>query len=197
MKQHSTSTSMNKIYQREHFVQFYQDEELLLNNLKSFIGGGLVGGEATLVIATPEHCQSLEDLLVEEGMSLALGQQVILMDAQDTLAKFMKDGLPNKELFRKVISKSLEQSTSGGRGVRAFGEMVALLWAQGNQAGAILLEQLWNEITREYSLTLFCAYPMHHFADNGHSVAMRELSLLHSSAIAPSPTPSLAQALEA
>jgi PAS domain S-box-containing protein len=45
--------------------------------------------------------------------------------------------------------------------VRAFGEMVALLAEQGNHAAAIELESLWNDLQRERTFTLLCAYPMH------------------------------------
>jgi hypothetical protein len=43
--------------------------------------------------------------------------------------------------------------------MRAFGEMVALLWAQGHNAATLRLEQLWNELIGQEALALFCAYP--------------------------------------
>ena len=43
--------------------------------------------------------------------------------------------------------------------MRAFGEMVALLWAQGRNGATLRLEHLWNELIEEQALALFCAYP--------------------------------------
>ena len=34
------------------------------------------------------------------------------------------------------------------RASSAFGEMVALLWAEGNHAAAIRLEELWNDLQK-------------------------------------------------
>jgi signal transduction histidine kinase len=44
--------------------------------------------------------------------------------------------------------------------VAIFGEMVALLWAEGKAEAAIRLEQLWNGLAPVESFSLFCAYPM-------------------------------------
>ena len=41
-----------------------------------------------------------------------------------------------------------------------FGEMVALLCAEGRMKAAIELEQLWNELIQTHSFHLRCAYPM-------------------------------------
>ncbi|HEY0897336.1 MAG TPA: MEDS domain-containing protein, partial [Sphingobacteriaceae bacterium] len=52
-----------------------------------------------------------------------------------------------------------------GRKVRAFGEMVAVLWAEGNSGATVQLEHLWNEFCSNMELTLFCAYPKSGFTD--------------------------------
>jgi hypothetical protein len=43
--------------------------------------------------------------------------------------------------------------------VRVYGEMVALLWADGQVAAALELEDLWNELGRRLPFSLFCGYP--------------------------------------
>ncbi len=40
-----------------------------------------------------------------------------------------------------------------------FGEMVALLWADGQTGAAVDLEAMWNELASQYSFSLLCAYP--------------------------------------
>ena len=43
--------------------------------------------------------------------------------------------------MRSVIRRGAQ---NGSRQVHAFGEMVALLWAQGNHKATIRLEELWD-----------------------------------------------------
>jgi hypothetical protein len=47
--------------------------------------------------------------------------------------------------------------------VRGYGEMVDLLWKDGNTEGAILLEQLWNELANRYKYSLLCGYSVDNF----------------------------------
>jgi len=50
--------------------------------------------------------------------------------------------------------------TDGRSRASAFGEMVALLWAEGNFTAAIRVEELWNDLQKLHTFSLFCAYPM-------------------------------------
>lgn len=62
---------------------------------------------------------------------------------------------------RRSSQWSTQQARSSvARGaVRAYGEMVALLWDEGNATGALRLEELWDELQRETEFSLLCAYP--------------------------------------
>ena len=73
--------------------------------------------------------------------------------------------------------------TDGRAPVRAFGEMVALLWAEGNYAGAIRLEELWNELQKSHSFSLFCAYPMHSFGGEVYEAEFTEICKQHARVI--------------
>jgi hypothetical protein len=44
-----------------------------------------------------------------------------------------------------------------------YGEMVALLWQQGNEKGTLLLEELWNNLGRLRPFSLLCGYPKNAF----------------------------------
>jgi signal transduction histidine kinase/CheY-like chemotaxis protein len=151
----------------EHFVQFYEADAFLLNSLSGFIGTAITSGDGALVVATSAHRAGLDELLRANGLDLesakAVGQYVSL-DAAETLSKFMVGGSPEPASFNKVIGNVIESVADGRNCVRAFGEMVALLWAEGNYAAAIRLEQLWNDLQKNYSFSLFCAYPMNGFS---------------------------------
>ena len=79
----------------------------------------------------------------------------------------MADGWPNEEQLNDVVGGIVERAfaCTGTAQPRAaiFGEMVALLWAEGKTDAAIRLEQLWNGLAQTKSFSLFCAYPMGSF----------------------------------
>lgn len=151
----------------DHFVQFYEADSFLLNSLSGFIGRAITSGDAALVIATDSHRKSLDELLTSNGVDPAGAKvrgQYVALDAAETLAMFMVDGSPEPQRFNQVIGNVIESVTDGRNNVRAFGEMVAILWAEGNYSAAIKLEELWNALQKNYSFSLFCAYPMNGFS---------------------------------
>src|SRR5947208_13599485 len=95
-----------------HFVQFYQSDEPLLNrNVGRFLWDGLLRGDALLVIATPERRDSLSRHLARLGADVSLirgRRQFTLLDAQETLAAFMVNGLPDWSRFQATIAQALE-----------------------------------------------------------------------------------------
>lgn len=146
----------------EHLVQFYTDESLFIVTLGKFVEDGLRNDEAVVVIATAAHISSLEARLVLQGVDVAgyrASGAYIPLDAASTLAAFMRDGWPNEDLFHAVIEGVLADARGGHRRARAFGEMVALLWAQGHHGATVRLEYLWNELCKRDGVSVFCAYP--------------------------------------
>ncbi|MEO6264129.1 MAG: MEDS domain-containing protein [Luteimonas sp.] len=170
----------------DHVVQIYQDESVFMDTLVGFIGSGLHAGEATVVIATASHLSSLESRLLAAGHDLVAARdhgQYIAMDAAGTLARFMVAGWPDDERFAQVIHAVLRDARHGGRKVRAFGEMVALLWAQGHHGATVRLEHLWNDFCTDNALALFCAYPRIG-ATRDVTESLAEVCALHSRVIA-------------
>lgn len=170
----------------EHFVQFYEADGFLLNSLSGFIGTALNSGDGALVVATPEHRGSLDELLQANGVdtlgAIKAGRYVSL-DAANTLSKFMVDGTPEPDRFKEVLGGVIASVTDGRSRVRAFGEMVALLWAQGNHTAAIRLEQLWNDLKAAHSFSLFCAYPMNGFDGQRYAESHAGVCSVHSRVI--------------
>lgn len=166
----------------DHLVQIYEDESVFMGTLERFIGDGLRRGEANVVIATASHRSWLEARLCNAGHDLDAARSsgaYIALDAAGTLARFMVGGWPDEERFAEVIRVVLGDAQRGGRKVRAFGEMVALLWAQGHNGATVRLEHLWNDLCASDNLALFCAYPrIGATRDLGDSLA--EVCALHS-----------------
>jgi len=149
--------------EREHFVQFYECDSFLISSVSDFMAAGLRAHEGAIALATKPHRDALTRRLCEAGFDLdSLGRrgQCFILDAEETLGMFMIDGLPDAALFRETVGGIIDQLGRGGHRVRAFGEMVAVLFEQGNSAGANRLEELWNDLGKTRRFSLFCAYPM-------------------------------------
>lgn len=176
----------NEMGESEHFVQFYEADAFLLDSLGDFIGTAINAGEAAIVVATREHREALEMRLREKGLdvtnAIACGQ-LVLRDAAETLSKFMVGELPDAELFAERIGDIISRATEGRPRVRIYGEMVALLWAEGNYDAAIRLEELWNALQESHSFALFCAYPMSGFAGEGPGRGLADVCTKHSRVI--------------
>ena len=172
----------------EHILQVYEREGAFLDSLAGFILDGLRAGEGVITIATPEHRLQLEERLIAEGIDVAearLRDDYIDVDAAQTLAQFMADGWPDEQKFQTAIADMLSRAGGGERRVRAFGEMVAVLWAAGQTAATVRLEQLWHRLCQQEGLSLLCAYPKSGFS-NGSGASLREICTAHSRVLLPS-----------
>ena len=169
----------------DHACQVYGDENELLDTLCGFIGGGLWIGESAIVIASDARLAQLEALLRQSGLDIAHfrgDHRYIALSAESTLAKFCEGGWPDEERFMEVAAPLVARARGQGRAIRAFGEMVAILWSRGQYAGAVRLEQLWNKLLAKEKMRLVCAYPRAHFA-KGSLASRRSVQNAHSSLI--------------
>lgn len=153
----------------EHSVQLYTSGDRFIESLERFAGNGIQQGEGVIVIATKVHIRALNERLTMRGFDIQaaiLKQQYISLDAEEILAKFMANDLPDDKLFEQLITGLLTQAGNNRRRVRAYGEMVAILWAKGHVDATYRLEQLWDGLCQRNLLSLFCAYPKSGFTQN-------------------------------
>jgi hypothetical protein len=170
----------------DHVCQMYGDESCLMEALVGFVASGLAADEATIVIATEEHIASLTRHLqaLGEDVDEAIARdRLIAIPAAAMLARFMVDGWPDERAFAGCVGDAIARARARGRRVRAFGEMVALLWERGHYAATLRLEELWNLLVQLERFPVFCAYPKSGFA-RGRWDAIRELGVLHTKIIA-------------
>jgi signal transduction histidine kinase len=168
-----------------HAVQFYESEVFLYERVSEFLGAGIQTGDRVVAIATADHREELTRRLQPQGITRAISEgQVVLLDAREMLSKFMIGEMPDPDLFRDAISRVLGTARGGaGPRVRAYGEMVDLLWRDGNSRAAIRLEELWNEIGKAHSFSLLCAYVMGNFYKEGDAARFMEICRNHSHVI--------------
>jgi PAS domain S-box-containing protein len=146
---------------REHLVQFYEDSQTLVETLTGFIGSGLRAGGAGVVIASPAHLEALEQQLAADGIDVAAAKksgQYVGLDAGETLATIVSNHWPQPELFDSKVGNVIRKARSRWGSVRAYGEMVGLLWESGGQGAALRLEGLWNDLARNEPFALLCGY---------------------------------------
>jgi signal transduction histidine kinase/ActR/RegA family two-component response regulator len=170
----------------EHFVQFYEADGFLLNSLSGFIGRAIHADDGAVVVATEAHRNGLDELLQANGLDVTTAKsrgQYVSLDAAETLSKFMVDGAPEPGRFNEFMGGVIASVTDGRTRISAFGEMVSLLWAEGNHPAAIRLEELWNHLQRTHSFSLFCAYPMNGLSGERFIEATGSVCKVHSRVI--------------
>jgi hypothetical protein len=190
-EQPASASTQSKVFWGElaasdHLVEIYADEAGFLESLAGFVGAGIRHGEGVIVIGTAVHLQAMRVRLATLGINLDLAtyeDQYIPLDAEETLARFMVGGWPDAVRFRELVTSLLKRAGKNGRRVRAFGEMVAILWARGQNGATVCLEHLWNEFCREAGFCLFCAYPRSGFTQNAE-ISIKEICAAHSKVVA-------------
>jgi DNA-binding NarL/FixJ family response regulator len=171
----------------QHEVQFYSNDRRLVGSLTDLIYSALNTGNSAIVVATEKHRSSLLQklrLLGIEPESAEADGRLILSDAAETLSKILFEGMPNPDRFSEkigsLIAKAARSASSLQSRVTVFGEMVALLWAEGNHRATIRLEQLWNELASQHCFSLHCAYPVNAAYKTENIQLIKSVCSLHS-----------------
>jgi len=174
----------------EHVVYLYRESDSLLEPLCDYISPALAGGNAAIVVATQAHRDRLEQRLMARGVSTyKAGQQgrYIALDASEALSKIMLAGMPDAALFDFTIGGIISGVRSflenGHSEIVIFGEMVALLAAQGKIDAALRLEQLWNDLATKHSFSLRCAYPIANFSGDKNTQPLIRVCAEHSAVL--------------
>lgn len=156
------------IYDHHHAVQFYGDDQSLFTTVAGFLGQGFVDGHPAIVIATEDHRAAILDHLRGRLIDVDKAQKVgslNMLDARQTLDLFMVRGMPDETRFEDSVGRLVADvlSRRDRTYLRAYGEMVNVLWKDGNPEAAIRLEMLWNTLAQRYGFALLCGYSMSNF----------------------------------
>jgi hypothetical protein len=186
---------------RDHFVQTYQDDDLLAEAVALYLLGGLAKGEPALVIATPAHTKLFRARLAADGArtdELERDGLLRFLDAETTLARILVGNAPDPHAFRRSIGALIEEvlDRTGAKTLRSFGEMVDLLWQRGNRDAALRLEKLWTGLSRELPFSLFCAYRIDDMDPQAYDGPLQEICQAHSHYIPSADEKTLEKALE-
>jgi hypothetical protein len=147
-----------------HLVQMYEaNDQLLVHNVGRYLAEGLRRGQGVLMGVTPAHRTAffaeLERLGADPGAAERSGHLTVL-DASETLSRFMVGGYPNAQRFESTVGAAVRDVLSRAPGLRAYGELVGVLWKANEYPAAIRLEQLWNRLRKTVAFDLYCSYPI-------------------------------------
>src|SRR6476659_8463365 len=125
-----------------HVVQLYgEDAQLLRERAGRFLGDGLALGEPALVIASARHCDAFVCQLAEDHhdpIEAIRTGRLVLMDAARLLQDLTTDGRLSWEAFDRAAGGAVRAllAATGAVRLRAYGEMVGMLWQAGRAKAA-------------------------------------------------------------
>lgn len=167
-----------------HLVHFYEADQELADTVAGYLKQSLVAGGGAIAIATEAHLRAIRQELASAGVDVRAAiedQRLILLDAQGTLSKLLVRGQIDRDAFERVVGRTVRAACQRHSVIRAYGEMVDLLWQDGDIPGAIELETVWNELMAGLRFTLLCAYHSEAVSSPEHDDALRTMCQLHSS----------------
>jgi MEDS: MEthanogen/methylotroph, DcmR Sensory domain len=178
-----TNTTVRGGVKSDHAVQFFDTDESRAQSVAAFLAEGYAAGESLVVVARPVNwaamIEPLERLGVPVRAAVSSGRLVV-KDAEDTLRRLSRNGMPDKTLFKDVVAHQIASlALTSGHRVRAYGEMVDLLAQRGEFSEAIALEFLWNSLSERVPIFLLCGYSSAHFVSASTHRALRDICRCH------------------
>ena len=170
---------------RDHIVQLYQDQDFLNRAVCRFAGAAIANGEGMILVPTLTHWNAFRPRLEAEGVDVEAARergQLTVVDADEFLPHFMRDGMPDSPVFLGLAADVIGQARAGGRypRVRWWGEMVNVLWERGDVAASMNLEDLFDQLGGEQDVALFCSFLMDNFDGEVHTRMLPRLGTNHS-----------------
>jgi len=181
----SWTTFIERAPATDHAVQVYRDVSELAASVGAFLSAGFAVGEPAVVIATARHWTVFAAELERRGWDPAKLERngfLTRADAEQLLDAFMDEELPSAERFERVVGGIVDEASERfpGLTIRAFGEMVDVLWQRGQEPAAVALEELWNELAKTRSFALLCGYHLDVFKPDVQRDALPEVMRTHS-----------------
>ncbi|MFT3774819.1 MAG: MEDS domain-containing protein [Minicystis sp.] len=175
-----------------HGAQFYASDDCLAQSVGAYLGEGIRRGEGAIVIATARHWRAFRRKLDADGVPLddaTRAGRIVFLDAAQALGWIVIDGVPSARAFHNVVSASFNMIADRAprTPVRAYGEMVDLLWNEGRLVHALALERLWNGFLDRKPVPLLCAYQLNGAAGDHRDADLEAICAAHGHTTMPEP----------
>jgi DNA-binding NarL/FixJ family response regulator len=176
---------LNSAAPRDHIVQLYQDQQFLNRAVCRFAAAAIMNGEGVILVPTVAHWDAFRPRLESEGVDVKAAEkrgQLTVVDADNLLPTFMRDGMPDSPVFLGLAQNVISQARGEGRypKVRWWGEMVNILWERGDVAASMQLEDQFDQLAHEQDIAIFCSFLMDNFDGDVHARMLPRLSENHS-----------------
>ncbi len=170
---------------RDHIVQLYQDQQFLNRAVCRFAAGAIANGEGVILVPTAAHWEAFRPRLEAEGVDVkaALDNgQLTVVDADELLPRFMKDSMPDAPVFLGLAADVIAKARGENRfpKVRWWGEMVNVLWEQGNVSASMNLEDQFERLANHHEIAIFCSFVMDNFDNEVQARLLPRLGQNHS-----------------
>lgn len=167
----------------DHQVQFYRTDDYLFDAVGGFLADGIRLGEPVVILSTPDHRDGFRRRLEADGVTwdeARRSRRLRWVDAQMALEAIMIGRAPDPDRFHRHVA-SLVRRAAGPSAprVRVYGELVDLLWREGNSDAALRLEELWNELGASGDFSLLCAYSRGNIYRESRERLMRDVCDRH------------------
>ena len=170
---------------RDHIVQLYQDQDFLNRAVCRFAAAALANGEGLILVPTLAHWDAFRPRLEAEGVNVKDAQsrgQLTVVDADELLPRFMQKAMPDAPVFLGLAGEIIARTRGAGRypKVRWWGEMVNILWERGEVAASMNLEDLFDQVSHQQDIAIFCSFLMDNFDGEIHAHMLPRLGQNHS-----------------
>lgn len=168
-----------------HIVQLYQDTDFYGEAISVFAAEGLARGESVILVATLPNWENISGRLERKGFripDLFDRGQLTFLNADDMLPRFMRSGLPDGKIFKPLAHETIQKARRGGMypRVRWWGEMVNVLYVDGDIEASNALEHVFDEIAHEATIPVFCSFLMDKYDPHIYEHAFGNVCNTHS-----------------
>jgi signal transduction histidine kinase len=147
-----------------HQVQFYKDDAFIVTTVARFVTDALSHGRGAIVIASKAHLDAMLEKVGDVRSALRYNQ-LVPIDAEALLSRFVVDGVPNEGLFVENLVPVIVKvrAATGHNRVHIYGEMVDVLWRAGNAKAMLALEEMWAKLSAREEIELMSGYCLEGF----------------------------------
>ena len=166
----------------DHICGFYENTDHLADSICDFVVPGITRGDGIFLIASKTNLDKFQLALERRSIDVHRAksvQKLIMLDAQETLNSFMVNGMPDPDKFENNVGKLISDFKMKYPRIRAFGEMVNILWEQNNLEGALKLEEMWSQLNNRIGFSLLCGYSNKKFKNKFNIEALNAICAAH------------------
>jgi hypothetical protein len=183
MRLHTSSALIAKAPAGRHYCQLHRNPDTLAEAVALFVGTGLRRGDGVVLLAEPESIERFWSQLARVDIDPEPYRgtgQLVVADADTVLRQIMSGDMPDWPEFQRVVGGLLQRVRDPQRStVRAYGELVNVLWHRGNPDAAITLEEFWNELARLHPFSLFCGYVLDGLSAESYAGPVHDIGRTH------------------